>query len=907
MESPLTDIDNTIPQFPLEEKPKRSSTLVTIGKWFLGILFIITLASVAIGYFFEDKIKARLIQEINAQLKTELTVGAFDLSLLKGFPYVSAEFNDVILKGTFDSTAPFIEASSVSLKLSLMDVIQSKINAESVLIQDGTLAIYINSKGVPNYKVFKTSERSDSEEFKMGIEEAVLSNIEIIYTNKNTDITSMMRLEEATLSGDFSSDLYALESVGTAESHFIDVGEYRFIAGNQLDFDCILDIDMSKNRYTFKKGNLVVDDNEFDITGDIEADAKGFIYDLKSHSKAGNLATALTLLPSQYIESFRGLSSTGTFALDFTYKGQKTATKNPALKAKLFLKNAKIKSPYFQEPLDNVSMQAGFTNGKSQNLKTSVLTISKFKGSFNDKKTQMELVVSNMEDPYIDLELDGTIPVESVYKHFKKDYITEAKGSLNIKDLKLKGKQKYMSSTSRMAKVEIGGEIVFDDAQLSINDFPFIASRGSLLLNGNKIGVKRLQLEGANSDARFSGTFKNLLPVLFADSTNSQDAQLEFASELISENMDFDQLMEAFASEESAHSESKESSGWHSKLSGFLDGTFDAEIAHLHYNDVQGSDFEGSVDFEDDVLTIDGDVDAMDGEMNIEGELYLKKRPKLIAEIEGKQINVRKLFDQAENFGQETIQAKNLKGRMNVNMLINAFFDEQGTFLTDELHVYAGLEIQNGELVNFELLDSFGKYIKRDDLDRIKFTALENWFEIKRGKIHIPVMFIQNNALNLNVSGEHSFDHDISYNVQTNAFQAIKDKIVKHDKSRRPKKKLGKNIFDLHYTVVGTTDDFNVKRNKSAVQRNFETSKAQKERIRKVLEDSFGAFDLSSTVTANTIKPKPKKETPKPSPKPVIKKEKEVIQATTDQGIPEFDAEDEDDVEYVKFQGDDGD
>ena len=905
MESPITDIDNSIPQFPMEEKPKRSSVLITIGKWVLGILFFITLASVAIGYFFEDKIKERLIQEINAQLKTELTVGSFQLSLIKGFPYVSAEFNDVILNGTFESTAPFIEASSLSFKLSLQDIIQSNINVQSVLIQDGTLAIYINSKGTPNYKVFKTIEKESSNEFKMGIEEAALSNIEIIYTNKNTDITSRMLLKDATLNGDFSSDMYALESIGTAESHFLDVGDYRFIAGNQIDFDFVLDIDMTKNLYKFKKGNLVVDENEFDITGDIEADANGFIYDLKSNSKAGNLATALTLLPSQYIESFRGLTSTGTFAFDFTYKGQKTATKNPALDAKLYLKKGKIKSPNFEAPLTNVSMRAGFTNGKKQNLESSVLSISDFKGYFKKKLTQMELVVSNMEDPFIDLELDGTIPVESLYKYFKQDNITDAKGALNIKDLKLKGKQKYMSSTSSISKVKMGGEIVFDGAQVSINDFPFQASKGSLILKGNNIGVKALQMEGADSDARFSGVFKNLLPVLFADSTNSQNVQLKFESKLTSKNMDLDQLMEAFANSEESNTEEEQGHGWHSKLSGFLDGTFDAEIAALHFNDIQGSDFEGSVNFEDDVMTIDGDIDAMDGEMNVEGELYLQERPKLIAQIEGKKINVRKLFDQSENFGQETITDDNLRGRMNVNMLINAFFDEQGAFLTDALHVYAGLEIQNGELIDFELLDNFGKYVKRDDLDRIKFTALENWFEIKRGKIHIPVMFIQNNALNLNVSGNHSFDHDISYNVQTNAMQALKDKIVKHDKSRRPKKKLKSNIFDLHYTVMGTTDEFNVKRNRLAVQRNFETSKVQKERIRKVLEESFGAFDLTSSVTENTVKAIPKKPSPKPAQKPTTKEE--LIQATLDEGIPEFEVEDEDEYEYVKFQGDDGD
>jgi len=906
MESPISGIDNSGPQYPMEEKAKRSSTVITIGKWILGAMFILTLFSLAIGYFFEDNIKARLVEEINAQLKTELGVESFQLSLIKGFPYVFAEFRNIILNSTFEDAAPFIEASSLSFKLSLSDIIRSKVNVQSVLIQDGTLIVSIDDKGIPNYKVFKTSDKKKSEEFKMGIEEAELKNIEIIYTNQNTDITSRMLLEDAILNGDLSSNLYALQSKGTAVSHFIDVGEYRFVAGNQLVFDFILDIDMNKNLYTFEKGNLIIDENEFDITGDIEADPAGFIYDLKSHSKAGNLASALTLLPSQYIKSFKGISSTGTFALDFTYKGQKTAKTNPALTSTLLLKRGVIKSPHFEEPLKNVSMKANFTNGEDRNLKTSLLSVSNFKGYFNKKLTQMELEVFNMEDPLVDLELDGVIPLQSIYKFFQQDNITDAKGTLSIKDLRLRGRQRHMTSASKMSKVNVGGEIVFNKAQLSINDFPFRAKQGSLAFKGNQIAVKSLTLEGADSDAEFSGKFRNLIPVLFADSTNSHNVQLLFDSELVSNKMDFDQLLNVFTSQEKEEGSETESMGWHSRLSGFLDGTFEAEIDNMHYNDMVGSDFEGSVDFEKDILTIDGDVKAMDGFMSIEGELSLLKRPKLIAEIEGKKINVRKLFDQSDNFGQEVIQSKNLKGRMNVNMLINAFFDEQGVFQADDLHVYAGLEIQNGELIDFELLDNFGKFVKRDDLDRIKFTTLENWFEIRNGKIHIPVMFLQNNALNLNVSGAHSFDHDISYNIQTNALQALKDKIVKHDKSRRPKKKLKKNIFDLHYTITGTVEKYVTKKNRVAVQRNFESSKAHKEKIRRVLEGSFGDFDLTSTITANTIinTPMPKKEIPKATPAPKVKKE--VIQASLDEGIPEFDVE-EDDVEYIEFQGDDGD
>ena len=63
---------------------------------------------------------------------------------------------------------------------------------------------------------------------------------------------------------------------------------------------------------------------------------------------------------------------------------------------------------------------------------------------------------------------------------------------------------------------------------------------------------------------------------------------------------------------------------------------------------------------------------------------------------------------------------------------------------------------------------------------------------------------------------------------------------------------------------------------------------------------------MTSSIAENTVKPTPKKTAAKPAQKPTPKKD-ELIQATIDEGIPEFEVEDEDEYEYVKFQGDDGD
>lgn len=907
MDSPFTDI-STPTSFDQESESKSTSLLLKLAKGFLLLVFILLTISFAIATFFEDEIKEKLVDAINDQLKSELEVESFQLSLIKGFPNVSANFTNVVLDGTFQSnTAPLLEASSLSFTVPLVQLLSDNIQVKSVLIENGAVSIYVNSKGKPNYKILKsTSDSKRAENFQLDIEEAIFSNVEIIYTNKGTDITSRVRIDDASLSGNFRADNYALKSIGKGESYFLDIADKRFVPGHEINFDFILDIDMNKNLYAFEKGDLTLDDNKFHITGDIINDPEGYIYDIKAKSKDGNLASAFTLLPAQYLEYFNDIKSTGTFLFDLTYKGQETDEENPKLTARMHLKKGQIKSPLLSKPIKNVNFTASFNNGKYRSLKSSIIQVSNFKGYFNKELTQMELDIYNLEDPSIDLELDGTIPVNSLYKFLHKDMLSDAQGELDIKNLKVRGKHADMSSMSGISKVKVSGDIVFKKAGLSVNDYPFVAQKGILSLKGNNIQVKELALTGADSDATISGSFKNLIPVMFADSLNSQNAELSFESKLVSQNMDLDQLVDAFKTKDTEEEEDNDT-GWHSKISGFLNGTFDAYVKQLNYGKLKGQEFEGSLDFEDDILTIDGDVEAMDGSMAIEGELSLTKTPKLVGEIEAKNIDVYALFDQANNFGQSTILAENIQGRMNSNMIINAYFDERGTFLTDKLHVYAGMEIHDGELVELDLLNSFDKFVKTEDLQHIQFTKLENWFEIHRGKIHIPVMFIQSNALNMEVSGTHTFDHDINYNVKINPMQIIASKLKKHNRTRRPQKDQRGGLIQWHYTIRGTVDDYVVNKNKSAVQDNFVTSKYKKDKIRSVLEDSFGAFDLNSSVATNVkkkpvAKPEVKKETPAPKP------QEEIIQAQVDDEVLlDFEVEDEEDTEYIQFQGDDGD
>ena len=82
--------------------------------WTGLFLIVTTFLLIVIASVFEDQISERLVNEVNKQLKTELRVGEFNLSLISGFPDASANLHDVELDDALSGM--LLEAQSLSFQ-----------------------------------------------------------------------------------------------------------------------------------------------------------------------------------------------------------------------------------------------------------------------------------------------------------------------------------------------------------------------------------------------------------------------------------------------------------------------------------------------------------------------------------------------------------------------------------------------------------------------------------------------------------------------------------------------------------------------------------------------------------------------------------------------------------------------
>lgn len=828
----------------------------------ISLIVIVGLVGIAaiLASIYEDQIGARIIKEINEQITSELRVNAFKLTVVSSFPNVAANLNGVSLTDNQDGL--LLETEQMSFRMGLLSLLSSKIKVKSVKVSDGALNIAIDGRGNANYQIFKTSETqgegtpgdaAETEEDAgptISLALAILEDIDLIYTDESTNQEMLVNVKNASFSGEFSSEKFSLESEAELESRFIELDGARYLAGKNVNYDAIVDVDMANGKYEFKEVSVDVESNVFRIDGYIEETEEGTFYDLFLNSDESSLATMLQLLPAEYLEPLADFDSRGDFIVKAEIKGMADDRIGPEVKAELSLEDGRITNEKMDGTLKDVSFLATFHNGALRSNRSSVLEINNLKGYFNRELMGLRLRVENLDDPLIDFELDGVVPVEMVYGFIPDDRVKSGDGEIEIRNLRIQGRYEDMIETNRIARVKASGSLEFDDASLVIADESMTIDKGVLQLQDNILTIEGLELEGAGSEMEFAGTAQNLLPVLFADSLNTKRAELNFETKLYAKKLDLDRLAslslvgeddeeEAEAQDIPVDSLTEKRIQSRERITKFLKGTFDARIDEFNYDQIEGQNFTGLLDFRNNQLSISGRTQAMEGIFDVNGELYFQELPFLEARLSCTDIDIHEFFEQSENFGQEVLRAEHVNGRLDAKIAIYVFWDAQGNMLWDKLKVLAGIGVKDGQLQDFEMLKSFSSYVDVRDLEDIRFTNLENFLEIRNQRIIIPVMFIQSNALNLTISGEHEFDQDIAYSIKVNAGQVLANKFKKHDPDLKPKKARRNGFFNLYYRIVGNIDDYEMESAKKVVKTDFDQSEKRKRAIQRELETAF--------------------------------------------------------------------
>lgn len=823
---------------------------------------VLLLVAVALGvtYLFQDKIGTRVFTELTKQLKVDIRVKKVNLSLFSGFPEASVNLNDVELEDT--RKKELLKVKQVSFRFSMLSLLGKKVKINAVVVKDGTLNIALDKKGNGNYDILKSDDsenKNESANFAISLKEARFENVLLRYQNLATNVKVKTLVDDARFSGEFTQSAFILNSDADLFMHYIASGKERYLEKQKINYDAKIKVNLEERTYGLEKIIVQLNGNEYILDGTLDDEGDHIYTDLLLTLDDASLTSVIQLIPEEYSDYFKDFSSKGKFNFDFLVKGKYSSKGLPSMEMNFGMKDGEIRSPKLKDPLKNVSFDANYTNGQYRNAKTSVFEIKDFKGVFASRSVALDLLISDFNVFNVNFELDGDLPLEAIYGLFDSSIITDGSGEIKVKDFKVVGRYEDMISMYGIKKVQTSGVAEFEDASLVINDEVVAIEEGQIILDNNMLKVEGIEFSAVDNYINLDGTFFNVLPVLFADANNTKRAELEFDASLKATKLDLSKLIEltkvrstepeSYDQEEgriAVVEDELQAKGVQrrERITNLLKGEFTAEIDAFSYEKIEAENFKGQLEFEKNVMRVKGSTDAMDGSFDLDGKMYFTNTPYLEVKVSGDNVDIKEFFRQSNNFGQTVLVDENLSGRISSKMLINVYFDQQNNFLSDKLSVLAGVDIQDGYLKDFKMLETFSDYIKKEDLREIKFTGLRNWLEISRGRIYLPAMFIQNNAMNLDLGGEYTFNNDLDFNLKLNAAQVFFNSIKKHNKNLIPQPAKRKGFGNVFFKIHGNIDDIKYEFNSGDAKNDLQKSEHRSRAIRKKLRDTFGDLEI---------------------------------------------------------------
>lgn len=813
------------------------------------LLAVLALALVLVAAFFNEQITRRVLNEVSNSLRTELEVRDAGLSLLSSFPNASVNLADVRLKDAFGKN--LLAAREVAFRFKITSLFGDRIEVKNLRISGGGIAVRINERGQANYDIFKKNNQraaapTDSD-LRIALENAELHNLLLSYQNAKTKQNAEINLRSAGFAGDFSAQKFILSSQADLTVARLQLDRSRYLLGKTVRYNAVIAVDMDKGLFDFQNVELTAGGNAFAVEG-IAVDKPDYTdLNLKLVGKEGDVSLVVDLLPDPYHSYFSDFQSSGAYTFSGFVRGRASKTQTPTVGVEVALRNGAVKSEKLQSPLRNVSFRAVYSAPSSGK---GVFEIADFQADFGGQPLAFDLKITDLDNPVVDFRCHGALPLNAAYGLFDNPAVTSGSGIARINRLTVQGRYADMTSMSRIPNVQAGGEIQFEDASIVFNGVPVTFQSGRLTLEDNLFLLDSLSVLAGRSDFALRGSARNLLPVLFADSLNTTNALLEFTTKLYARRFDIAQIMAMLAVQaETVQGGQPELDSLRTaanldrqRLTDRLKGVFEATFEAFEYEKIQGQNFFGRLGFDHNILTIKGDMQTMQGNLNLDGTAHFAISPTLKMRITARDIDLRTCMEQCENFGQEVVTADNMRGRLSGRVVVHAFWDERNEFRMDRLRAYADVRATNGEIIGLKMLEDFSTFVHLEDLRRVRFANLHNYLEIRDRKLYLPAMLIQSNALNMTLSGTHSFDNDIDYKIKVNAGQTLLNRIKRHDPGLDPLPAKD-GWFNVFYTIVGTVDQYDMKRGKKAVVGEFERSEARKKTIATAIDNEFRGVD----------------------------------------------------------------
>lgn len=772
--------------------------------YFLGTLLFIAIALIASVFIFKDSIIEAFIQEANKSLSTPIKIGKIEISAWSDFPNLAIVFQDVYVEDSHPGEHALLTAKTISFFLNPIEAWSGNYSIRGLQVTDSETDLKINAVGKSNFTIVKKGKDTGGS-ISFDLRNVRLINTRVSYADKQSQLHHIFGSEKLVASISTKNNVYDIVAEGDLLTEQIGIGKNLFLKNKLFDVQTQLTYDDVKKTVDIDTSTLKTRTSTFDVSGNYFFKDKNII-DIAATGKDTDIQTLLSLLPDELSQKLNQYESKGDIYFNVTLKGEISDQKSPFVSTSFGCKDATLFHPDYKSRIEHANLEGSFASPSFTELSRAELFLKNVSGDLNGKPFTANLGLQNLEDPYLAFDFKGDLEAADILNFYPLPEIKDLTGGIKA-DFSFEGQVSLLKKKATAQQVHTSGSIEMSRVNFSYGkeEIHFKDLNGNLQFNSNDLALSNVSGHFENSDFMLNGFFKNIVTFLFFD-----DQPVGIETDLKSNYLDVDQLfLIGFTGE---------SSGYNFSISPNLNLNFNCDVKALKYKRFKPTAIKGDLLVKNQVaVSRNISLKAMGGDLTLNG-IVDAKNPKAIDVISSFKLNgvqVDSIFYVFENFHQDFIEDKHLKGQTFADVSLEMTLNQKLNLVSETLIADISATIKNGELNNFEPLQSLKKYLDDETLSRLRFADLKNDIHIENKIIYIPQMEIRSNATILQVSGTHTFDQKIDYRViaplrnrkkidPDEAFGAIEE-----DKTGKAK---------IFLKIIGTTDEFDVSYDKAALK-----------------------------------------------------------------------------------------
>ena len=801
---------------------------------FGGILLV---AAAVLGRVFEDELTQYVVSGLNRQIRVEVKVEDVKLSFLRKFPDASLEFRDVFIESA-TGTDTLLVAKQIFLRFNALKLLKHQFLIREVQIRTGKLNIYIDPDGNGNY-VFWEKRKGDGEKsFILELDNVNLTDILLRFDNRALEIGMEVLVRKCYFKGRFSSEAYNMSAglEGMLE-HYSNKGTV-FLKHQGISLNASMKIDPQSIRIA--EGNLTLAGQKLLVSGKILR-PKPLQLDLVVEGKQLNLKNILRYLVISNDKFPGDLRAGGSLDFMGQVKGIVSNTKMPGIEARFSLQDGWLQSSVLPHEIRDIRTKGSYSNGVRHDLQSTLIQLNNTSIRFGNSRLGGDYSVYNLIRPDFNYQIKAELDLADIQAFIEGDSIIESMQGKVFAELRMQGNKALLSDLSKKDFLDYNylANIRLENVYLQFHSIPFhFRDFSGEAVFTDHLNIKSLSGILDENQVSISGRVDNLPELIF-----SSGANLWMDIDLYSENLDINHLRAVNSKIDK--SDEQDTIVLPDRL--YLKTRF--WFDELLIKDFKARQVTGDLIYRPGRLSINKlELLSMHGRVVSEAILEQQQDKHFFVKSMSRisSVNITEVFSSFNNFGQEFISDRQLKGSLSGMVNFSASLNADMSIKKESILADCDVLIIDGELYDFEPMMKLSRFIDVEELENVRFSTLCNEIYIRNEEVLIPKMDINSSAFDITASGIHGFDRNFTYKVKVSLSELL---AKKHRKKAEKNSEFGIIQDDglgrayAYLIIEGDQEGTDIRYDrKGAVQNIRDQMKEEKQELKKILNEEFGLY-----------------------------------------------------------------